>query len=163
MFHSARLGYRRLQMTDAPFIFALLNDPAWLENIGDRGIHSLDDAADFIHQNSATTSYLGLYLSYHTVDARPLGLCSILQRSFLSIVDIGYSFLPQASGQGVASEAAETMLNLCTWGNKQQQVAAITAAHNQASIRILSKLNFAYVGRIQSNLGVSNIYLYDLI
>ena len=39
-----RLTLRRFTVADAPFILVLLNDPAWLEFIGDKGVRTLEDA-----------------------------------------------------------------------------------------------------------------------
>ena len=41
---TARLVLRRLDTEDASFMFRLLNDPSWIQNIGDKGIRTLDDA-----------------------------------------------------------------------------------------------------------------------
>ena len=45
---TARLDIRRLAERDAPFILELLNDPAWLRFIGDKGVRTLDDAQRYI-------------------------------------------------------------------------------------------------------------------
>ena len=43
-----RLILSEFALDDAPFILEMLNDPAWLQFIGDRGIRTLDDARDYI-------------------------------------------------------------------------------------------------------------------
>ncbi|MEP7191174.1 MAG: GNAT family N-acetyltransferase, partial [Roseiflexaceae bacterium] len=43
-----RLILRRLSAEDAAFMLELLNDPGWLRFIGDRGVHTLEDARDYI-------------------------------------------------------------------------------------------------------------------
>lgn len=43
---TARLVLRRLDTEDASFMFRLLNDPSWIQNIGDKGIRTLDDAKE---------------------------------------------------------------------------------------------------------------------
>lgn len=43
-----RLILRQLNSADAEFIFTLVNDPAWLRYIGDRGVRTLADAVDYI-------------------------------------------------------------------------------------------------------------------
>src|SRR4051812_38132827 len=42
------LSLRRLSADDAAFILELVNDPDWLQFIGDRGVHTLADARDYI-------------------------------------------------------------------------------------------------------------------
>ena len=41
---------RHIKSGDAAFILDLLNWPSFLENIGDRGVRSLDDAHRYIEQ-----------------------------------------------------------------------------------------------------------------
>ena len=59
-----RLSLRYLDTRDAPFILELVNQPAFLQYIGDRGVRNLDDAREYIQR--ATDSYaehgFGLYL-----------------------------------------------------------------------------------------------------
>ncbi len=60
-----RLVLRRFTVADAPFILVLLNDPAWLEFIGDKGVRTLEDARDYL-RNGPIAMYeregFGLYL-----------------------------------------------------------------------------------------------------
>jgi len=35
-------------LSDGSFFLRLLNDPSWVENIGDRGVHSDADAESYI-------------------------------------------------------------------------------------------------------------------
>lgn len=43
-----RLRIRKLTVDDADFVLTLLNDPAFVANIGDKGVRSLADAERFI-------------------------------------------------------------------------------------------------------------------
>ena len=43
-----RLVLRRVTTDDAPFILELLNEPSFLEFIGDKGVRNLDDARNYI-------------------------------------------------------------------------------------------------------------------
>src|ERR1043165_8738217 len=45
-----RLRIRRMTPADAPFLFELMNEPGWLQFIGDRGIRTLDDAARYLRE-----------------------------------------------------------------------------------------------------------------
>ena len=113
MIHSERLTLRELRDSDAPFILELLNDPAWLLHIGDKGVRTLDDARAYI-ANGPAASHLrhgfGLDLVELNTDATPIGLCGLIKRDTLQDVDIGYAFLPQFRGAGYAIEACATVL-----------------------------------------------------
>ncbi len=62
------------------------------------------------------------------------------------IVEIGYSVLQEFQGQGLATEMVAAIVK---WAEHQPQVKRIEAEtniDNQASIRVLEKNNFIYVG-----------------
>jgi ribosomal-protein-alanine N-acetyltransferase len=63
-----------------------------------------------------------------------------------AIVEIGYSVLPEFQGQGLATEMVAAIVK---WAEHQPQVKRIEAEtniDNKASIRVLEKNNFIYVG-----------------
>ena len=45
---TSRLRLRPLIMDDAEFILELVTDPDWLTYIGDKGVHSIEDAKRYI-------------------------------------------------------------------------------------------------------------------
>ena len=49
-----RLQIREFEISDANFILELVNEPAWLKYIGDKNVHDLDDARNFIENNLRT-------------------------------------------------------------------------------------------------------------
>ena len=51
-----RLTLRNFVATDAAFVLALVNDPDWIRFIGDRNVHSLDDAQTYI-ENRLMAAY----------------------------------------------------------------------------------------------------------
>ncbi len=60
-----RLILRQMRAEDAEFIFELVNEAAFIRNIGDKGVRTLDDARNYI-LNGPVASYakfgFGLYL-----------------------------------------------------------------------------------------------------
>lgn len=144
---TTRLHLRELRDTDADFIFRLLNDPSWLRYIGDRGVHSVDDAHRYI-ANGPVAMYrkhgFGLYVVEHRDDGTAMGLCGLLKRDGLDDVDIGFAFFPEFGGHGYALEAARAALDDGFSRHGLQRVVAITAQDNAASIRLLQKLGFVF-------------------
>lgn len=73
-----RLVLRRLTAEDGEFILELLNDPAWLRYIGDKGVRTLDAARDYI-LNGPAAMYeqfgFGLYLVELKDGSVPIGIC----------------------------------------------------------------------------------------
>ena len=73
-----RLILCKLSPDDAAFIIELLNDPSFLQFIGDKGVRTLDDARDYI-LNGPINSYerfgFGLYLTKLKDGGVPIGIC----------------------------------------------------------------------------------------
>ncbi|HEX4858454.1 MAG TPA: GNAT family N-acetyltransferase, partial [Usitatibacteraceae bacterium] len=64
-----RLRLRPMTADDAPFILELLNEPAWLRFIGDRNVHTLDDARAYILTGPMET-YTRLGLGFSIVESK---------------------------------------------------------------------------------------------
>ena len=50
IFETERLIIREMTLKDAPFLLKLLNDPTWIQFIGDRNVHSVIDAENYIQE-----------------------------------------------------------------------------------------------------------------
>ncbi len=144
---TARLTLRRLTLDDAAFILELVNDPAWLRYIGDRGVRDLASARAYL-QRAPLASYekfgFGMYLVALKADGSATGICGLIQRDTLPDVDIGFAFLRRYWGQGYAVESATAALAEGKEKFGLRRVVAITSPDNDASIRVLAKLGFGF-------------------
>jgi RimJ/RimL family protein N-acetyltransferase len=145
-----RLLLRRFTLDDAAFALRLLNEPSFIQNIGDRGVRNLEQAVGYL-TDGPMASYArhghGLELVALKESLRPIGMCGLLKRDAFPDVDIGYAFLPEFWSQGYAREAvAATLLH-----GKQTlglaRVLAFVSPGNAPSIRLLEKFGFALSGR----------------
>lgn len=131
---------------DAPFIVALLNEPSFLEMIGDRGVRTIDDARAYL-RNGPIASYarhgFGLLL-VSLRDGTPIGICGVLKRDTLEDPDLGYAYRPLHWGQGFAQEAAAAVLQQVERTLGLHRVVAITKPDNHASNRVLERLGFRF-------------------
>ena len=141
-----RLTLRQFTSEDAPFILELVNDPAFIKNIGDRNVRTLEDAKRYI-ENGPVSSYarngFGLYLVQLKESGESIGMCGLIKRPALEDVDIGYAFLPKFWSKGYAVEAARA--------NKEEaralglkRLAAIINPDNESSIRVAEKLGMKF-------------------
>ena len=107
-----RLTLRRLQFDDAPFLVQLLSEPSFIENIGDRGVRTIEDAHRYLREGPMAMYEKYGFGLWHTArkDGVAVGMCGLLKRDNLPDVDVGYAFLPQFWGQGFAYEAAAATL-----------------------------------------------------
>ena len=147
-----RLVLRQLDAGDAPFILELLNDPTWLQFIGDRGVKTLEDARTYI-QNGPVASYakhgFGLWLVARKADDTPIGICGLLKRDTLEDADVGFAFLQRYQGQGFASESAAATLAHGRDRLGLKRILAVTQPGNAGSVRVLEKLGLRYEKMVQ--------------
>ena len=142
-----RLLLRELTADDAPFILTLLNDPAWIQFIGDRGVRSIADAAGYIERGPRASYALhGFGLEIVTLNdtGAPIGICGLLKRDSLPEPDLGFAFLPAYRSQGYAFEAASAVRDFARGRLRLSSLLAIVDPANGASIRLLEKLGFVF-------------------
>jgi RimJ/RimL family protein N-acetyltransferase len=160
---TARLRVRQLDEADAPFYLKLVNEPAWLSNIGDRKLHTLVAAAEYIRDKSSAHYALhgyGMYLIERRGDGAPVGLCGLVRRDSLPGPDLGFALLEEEWGMGYAHEAAEAVTAYAFDVLKLPRLLAITLPGNARSIALLEKLGFRADGRILIERG--ELLLYTL-
>ena len=142
-----RLTLSEFSPEDAPFILKMLNDPAWLQFIGDRGVKTLGDAQNYIVdklQKSFKEQGFGMLIVKLKDDETAIGTCGLLKRDYLDDLDIGYAFLPKFRGKGYAFEAASATI---AWGKEKlgmKHILAFTDADNIASIKLIKKLELEF-------------------
>lgn len=138
-----RLFIRPMQTDDAAFILELLNEPDFLENIGDKGVRTLEDALGYI-QSAGWDNYRKHGFGMNTVElvdaSTRIGICGLLQRETLDHPDVGFAFLKAFHGLGYATEAGRGMVEVARSVFGLQKVCAFTAVTNEASVRVLMKL-----------------------
>lgn len=142
-----RLNLRLLADNDAEFILDLLNQPSWLEFIGDRGVRNLEDARAYINNGPLAMIAqhgFGLYLVEIKSSNTPVGLCGLLKRESLEDVDIGFAFHPDFWGCGYAIEAAKACVDYARDAIGMDRLVAITLPTNKSSIRLLESLGMQY-------------------
>ncbi len=138
-----RLNLEILREEDYDFMLSLVNSKGWLENIGDRNIHSKNEAIEYIHKILRTENFI--YWVVRIKDDRtPIGVISLIKRSYLENFDIGFAFLPQYGNHGYAYEAAKEVLLMISKLPEFNIVLATTLFSNENSIKLLTKLGFRY-------------------
>ncbi len=158
-----RLELVHLNLADAPFILELVNDPAWLRFIGDRGVRTLAQAEAYLQDGplaSYATHGFGLYLVRRKSDGARLGMCGLLKRPSLPQPDIGFAYLPQFTGQGYGFEAATAVLNHARHQLNLSPILAIVKPDNVPSINLLEKLGMQRQKRLSLDGGQSEVLLY---
>ena len=161
-----RLTLRRLQFDDAPFLVELLNEPSFIENIGDKGVRSVEDAHRYLREGPmAMYEKFGFGL-WHAArkDGVAVGMCGLLKRDNLPDADVGYAFLPAFWGQGFALEATAATLRHGARKFGLTRVLGVVSEGNAGSIRVLEKLgmNFERMFSMQDAEPAARLYGRDL-
>lgn len=158
-----RLQLREITGADAEFIFELVNEPGWLQNIGDRGIRTLDDARRYISNNLAA-SYakfgFGLYLVELKESGASAGMCGLIKRDSLADVDIGFAFLERFWSQGYAIESAAAVMDYARDALGLKRIVAIVSPHNRGSIKVLEKLEMHFERMIKMPAETEEVKLF---
>ena len=143
-----RLILRLVEDRDAEFILKLLNEPGWLQYIGDKGIRTLDDARNYITSGPRAMYEkigFGLFLTELKEDHTPIGLCGLIKREGLEDVDIGFAFSADYHGQGYALEAAQGTMRFAKKLGLNK-IVAITSQENHSSSKLLEKIGMEFEG-----------------
>jgi RimJ/RimL family protein N-acetyltransferase len=143
-----RLQLRTMGPGDAAFYLALVNEPSWLRYIGDKNIHTVEQARDAIvagpMRQQRELGY-SLYVVERKTDGAPLGLCGLILRDTLPGTDIGYALAPQYGGKGDAYAAAAAVVDHARAALGVNRLFAIVNPDNAASIALLGKLGMHFV------------------
>lgn len=142
-----RLELRTVTLTDAGFFLRLLNEPSWLDNIGDRGVRSLTEAEGYIRSNlwaHHQAHGYGMYAVQLRSGEQPVGICGLVRRESLPGPDLGVALLPDFVGQGYALEAARAVMSHAESKLGVRWLYAIVKRGNHRSARLLERLGFRH-------------------
>ena len=142
-----RLYLREANLDDAEFIFELLNSKGWLDNIGDRGIRTIQDAEKYI-SNRLLPDYgknnIAMFVMERKDDGIAIGTCGLIKRPQLEDVDIGFAMLESFGKKGYAYEAASATLKMGLDEIKIKRIVGVTTLENKDSQRLLEKIGLAF-------------------
>jgi len=142
-----RLLITRFTIEDTPFVFELLNTPAWIQNIGDRGVRTLEDARSYIIEKyfpSYEKDGFGAYKVMLKDSGVTIGMTGFFSREGLGGIDARFAFLPDYEGFGYAYESTRAVLDYELERHGFEKILAITLPENQRSINLLERLGFVY-------------------
>ncbi|WP_199610293.1 GNAT family N-acetyltransferase [Flocculibacter collagenilyticus] len=149
--HTARLTIRHFTEQDTAFVIQQLNQPSFIEHIGDKSVTDTETALRYLRKgplHSYRTLGFGLNLVELKDTSTAIGMCGILKRPELTVPDLGYAFLPEYWGKGYAKEAAIAVIEHAKVQHQLHHVDAITSTNNHASIKLLEALGFTFTAQI---------------
>jgi RimJ/RimL family protein N-acetyltransferase len=159
-----RLNLREMSEADAAFVLEVLNDPGFIRFVGDRGVRTVEEAARYVAERFAESygrNGFGLWLVETKDGGVPVGMCGLLTRKELNVVEVGYAFLPPFRGKGYAFEAAAASLRHARGVLGLPRLYAIVDPDNAVSIRVLEKLGMKFERTVRLSAEESDVHLFS--
>jgi len=159
-----RLLIRHMHADDAAFILGLLNEPAFLKNIGDKQVRTIEDALNYI-QTAGFDNYakhgFGMFMVELLDSGVHVGICGLLQREVFDFPDVGFALSEAFWGKGYATEAASAVKDWAQLELGVEMVLGIVAQDNLASRRLLEKLGLSFEKLIRMSEDAPEICFYS--
>ena len=165
IFETERLILKAASTEDAAFIFELLNTPKWIEFIGDRNVHSEEEAAQYILDRMLPQYEklgFGNYIVILKEDNSKIGTCGLFDREGLEGIDLGFAFLPEYEQKGYGFESSNRLMKAGFEEIKIDQINAITMTTNFSSQKLLEKLGMTQVGKFHLPNDPEELFLYSI-
>ena len=157
-----RLALDEFTLGDAPYILEALTDPSFTQNIGDRGLATLEDARAYL-EGGPFVGYRDhghhMWRITEKAGGETVGMAGLIRREGLDDVDVGYALLPRFWGRGYAEEAAAACID---WGLRVKglpRIVAIIKPGNAASARVLAKLGMTPERLVELPNGTSELWV----
>lgn len=142
-----RLVLREITTDDSGVMLEVLNEPAFIRQVADRGVRTRADAATYIREK-ILPSYQQFGFGFYLVELKdsriPIGICGLVKRETLEDVDVGFSILEKFWRQGYAYEAASALMNHGRTVFGLQRIVGVTSPTNESSARLLEKLGLRF-------------------
>ncbi len=138
---TARLQHRAFTVEDASAFFALNGNPEVMRFTGEPMVPSLDAAREAIagHPDFETVGF-GRWACVLKETQAVIGFCGLKYLADLDEVDVGYRFLPEYWGRGLATEACLASLEFGFTTLRLDHIIGLVLPENTASIRVLEKV-----------------------
>jgi ribosomal-protein-alanine N-acetyltransferase len=107
----------------------------------------------------------GHYVLIEKTSGKPVGVVNIRWEETPTpkqTLDLGYMVIQPFQGRGMAVEGIRPLLKLAFSELNASKVTAKTRKSNPESIRVLEKLGFASIGKIEQNNSIIGKQTYDL-
>jgi RimJ/RimL family protein N-acetyltransferase len=149
-----RLVLREFDERDVAAFFALGSDPAVVRYTGDPGggLVSLEQAMDVLRSRPLADyrKYgYGRWACVHRATGEVIGFAGLKFLEDLQEIDLGYRLLPAYWGQGLATEACRAIIGYGRAHLNLDDVIGLVDPENTASVRVLEKLGFTFVGVVR--------------
>lgn len=142
-----RLLHRAFCVEDAEVFLELRSNPQVIRYTGDPPMTSITKAREAIesYPDFETIGY-GRWACIHKADQKVIGFCGLKYLDDLKAVDVGYRFLPEYWGKGLATEACQASIDFGFRVLSLPVIIGLVMPENAGSIRVLEKAGMKAAG-----------------
>ena len=139
-----RLLLRPLRASDLDVLDRLYGDPEVMEHIGGGGTATREETADSLLRllEADADAGPGLLAADLRASGEMVGRCGFKEWTIDGVteLEIGWMFLPEVQGQGLATEAGRALRDYAFETLDRDRVISIIEPSNAASIRVANKI-----------------------
>ncbi|MCB9853048.1 MAG: GNAT family N-acetyltransferase [Phycisphaerales bacterium] len=144
-----RIKLRSMTADDAGAFFALNSHPDVMRYTGEQPLKSVEEARSAIERYPDFDTYgYGRWACVLKETQAVIGFCGLKYLEDLEAVDLGYRFLPEYWGQGLATEASHASVRFGFETLNLDRIIGLVLPDNTASIRVLEKVGMRLDGEI---------------
>lgn len=140
-----RIILRPFTMDDAEGVLEFSSNPETQKHTGDITRTTIEEVENIItnvwHSDYAKYGY-GRFAVVHKKDNKIIGFSGIKYLPEIDATDLGYRFLPEYWGKGIATETSIAILKYAFEVHNLKEVIAFVETENPASSAVLKKLGF---------------------
>lgn len=146
LIETKRLLLREITLDDKEDLFTLHSDPEVQKFTGEPVVKSLEEIEKAIGGRiSHYKKYgFGRWATFLKKDMQFVGWAGLLYLPEFDEIDLGFRFLPEYWGSGIATEASKAILTYAFNTLKLSKIVAIAMKENKASIRVMEKVGMEF-------------------
>jgi len=149
---TGRLVLRKFTLDDLEAYFQLCSRPEIIRYAQSTPVASLDDARAMMHtvtfQDYATHGY-GRFACVWKETGEVIGFSGLKYVPEIADTELGYRFLPEYWGRGLATEAGRASIDFARSDLGLQRLVALVHPDNVASASVVTKLGFEIERRLR--------------
>ena len=141
-----RLYLREITLDDQEALFRLHSNPLVQKYTGEPVVRSIEEIEKAIENRNIHYKKYG-YGRWATILKNRnqfVGWAGLAYLPEFDVIDLGYRFLPEFWGLGLATEASRAILNYGFDSLNLKKIVAIAMEENKASIRVMEKVGMEF-------------------
>jgi len=146
LIETERLLLRNITLDDKEELLKLYSDPTVQKYTGEPVVESIEEIESAIRTRIKDYAKYG-YGRWATIlknGMQFIGWAGLAYLPEFDEIDLGYRFLPEYWGTGIATEASQAILNYGFDKLELKKIVAIALKENKASIRVMEKVGMEF-------------------